>query len=130
MLNSFSNPLVCTQETAAYLKIFRTSQLRCAPGYCHNDITVLIIGNPNRDYEGQLGASGGGRCIWCALGLGEMKGDPRAEGLEQQGEPGKRTESKRARLPKYVPTGRDSLMGGKGINRLLCPFTILVSSED
>ena len=49
MLNSCSDPLVCTQETAAYLKKFRASQLRCAPGYRHNDITVLIIGNPNND---------------------------------------------------------------------------------
>ena len=47
MLNSCSDPLVCTQETAAHLKRFRASQLRCAPGYRHNDITVLIIGNPN-----------------------------------------------------------------------------------
>ena len=47
MLNSCSDPLACTQETAAYLKKFRASQLRCAPGYRHNDITVLIIGNPN-----------------------------------------------------------------------------------
>ena len=48
MPNSCSDPLVCTQETAAHLKRFRVSQLRCAPGYRHNDITVLIIGNPNR----------------------------------------------------------------------------------
>ena len=33
--------------------------------------------------------------------LGEMKGDLRAKRLEPLGEPGKRTESKRARLPKY-----------------------------
>ena len=47
MLNSCSDPLVCTQKTAPRLKRFRASQLRCAPGYRHNDITVLIIGNPN-----------------------------------------------------------------------------------
>ena len=29
------------------VKKLRASQLRCAPGYRHNDITVLIIGNPN-----------------------------------------------------------------------------------
>ena len=51
MLNSCSDPLVCTQETAAHLKRFRASQLRCAPGYRHNDITVLIIGNPNKHYN-------------------------------------------------------------------------------
>ena len=26
---------------------FRTSHMRCAPGYRHNDITVLIIGKAN-----------------------------------------------------------------------------------
>ena len=50
MLNSYSDPLVCTQETAAHLKRFRASQLRCAPGYHHNDITVLIIGNLNKNH--------------------------------------------------------------------------------
>ena len=29
------------------VKKLRASQLRCAPGYRHNDITVLIIGKPN-----------------------------------------------------------------------------------
>ena len=38
------------------------------------------------------GASGGGGCIQQAPKPGEMKGDPRAEGLEPLGEPGERTE--------------------------------------
>ena len=28
---------------------FRASHMRCALGYRHNDITVLIIGKPNKD---------------------------------------------------------------------------------
>ena len=34
------------------LKKLRASQLRCAPGYRHKEITVLITGNPNRRYHG------------------------------------------------------------------------------
>ena len=47
MPESCSDPSVCTQETAALLKIYRASYLRCAPGYRCNDINCLIIGNPN-----------------------------------------------------------------------------------
>ena len=47
MPESYSDLSICTQEPAAHLKIHRASHLRCAPGYRHNDITVLIIGKPN-----------------------------------------------------------------------------------
>ena len=47
MLNSCSDPLAYTQEIAVYFAKCRASQLRCAPAYRHNDITALIIGNPN-----------------------------------------------------------------------------------
>ena len=47
MPESCSDPSVCTQETAAHLKIHRASHLRCAPGYRCNDINCLITGNPN-----------------------------------------------------------------------------------
>ena len=47
MPESSSDPSVCTQETAAHLKIHRASHLRCAAGYRRNDIIVLIIGKPN-----------------------------------------------------------------------------------
>ena len=53
MPESYSDPSVCTQETAALLKIYRASHLRCAPGYRHNDITVLIIGKPDK-YQRKL----------------------------------------------------------------------------
>ena len=49
MPESCSDPSVCTQETAALLKIYRASHLRCAPGYHCNDINCLITGNPNND---------------------------------------------------------------------------------
>ena len=48
MTESCSDPSVCTQETAAHLKIHRVSHSRCAPGYCCNDINFLITGDPNR----------------------------------------------------------------------------------
>ena len=47
MLESCSDPSVCTQKPAAHLKIHRASHLRCAPGYHRNDINCLITGNPN-----------------------------------------------------------------------------------
>ena len=51
MPGSCSDPSVCTQETAAHLKIHRASHLRCAPGYRRNDINCLIIGNTNRPID-------------------------------------------------------------------------------
>ena len=48
MPGSCSDPSVCTQETAAHLKIHRASHLRCAPGYRRNDINRVITSNPNR----------------------------------------------------------------------------------
>ena len=50
MPGSYSDPSVCTQETAAHLKIHRASHLRCAPGYRRNDINYLITSNPNSNY--------------------------------------------------------------------------------
>ena len=38
------------------------------------------------------GASSGDKCVQHAVGPGEMKGDPCAEGLDPLGEPGKGTE--------------------------------------
>ena len=46
MLNSCSDPLVCTQETA-FLRLQAASHMRCAPGYRHNNIIVLIIDKQN-----------------------------------------------------------------------------------
>ena len=43
------------------------------------------------DYERQLGASGGGRCVRCAPGLGEIKGTCTPKGSTPLGELGKRT---------------------------------------
>ena len=47
MLDSCSEPLVCTQETAAYFKEMQSLSFEMRPSYHHNGITVLIIGNPN-----------------------------------------------------------------------------------
>ena len=55
MLNSCSDPLICTQEITAYLKKnYRASHLRCASGYRHNDIVVLILGSLNIIVHGIL----------------------------------------------------------------------------
>ena len=32
------------------LRKFRVSQMRCAPGNRHNDITILIVSNPNKEF--------------------------------------------------------------------------------
>ena len=43
-----SDPLVCTQNAAATKRTQFTDQQSNFNGYLFNDITVLIIGNPNR----------------------------------------------------------------------------------
>ena len=70
------------------------------------------------DCKQYLEASSGGRCVRHALGPGEMKGDLPAKGLEQIGELGKGTESKRAQLPKCSLTQRNSL--NRGTKRNVC----------
>ena len=35
----------------------RASHMRCAPGYCYNDFTVLIIGKPNTGHSYNIDTS-------------------------------------------------------------------------
>ena len=61
-----SDPLVCTQGTTANSRQkLRASYLRCAPCYLYNDITGLIIGKPNKVYNGT-------RCRSASSGLWQM----------------------------------------------------------
>ena len=50
ILDSCSDPLICTQEAAACVEEFRATHLRCVLDCRNNDITVLIVGNPKTPY--------------------------------------------------------------------------------
>ena len=49
MLDSCPEPLVCIQQTAVYLEKIQSLSFEMRPRYHHNDITVLITGNPNKE---------------------------------------------------------------------------------
>ena len=60
------------------------------------------------------GASGGGKCVGCAPRPREIKGDPRAKGIEPLGKLGKRTEKdgvQKGTTTQIYSNRRDSLNG-------------------